>query len=108
MKLLGIYHETPEPVQTVPVPHPVMPKEEPVTTLVLEPTTLVLENPIVVEEKPKAKPKKKPAPAKVEEEPDLNAMTKAKIQEYAASKGVDLDAKMKKAEMIEAYNNSKK
>ena len=101
MKLLGIYHETPEPVQTVPVPHPVMPKEEPVTTLVLE-------DPIVVEEKPKAKPKKKPAPAKVEEEPDLNAMTKAKIQEYAASKGVDLDAKMKKAEMIEAYNNSKK
>jgi hypothetical protein len=88
LELLGIRHKKEEPVQTVPVPHPVVPKEEPVTTLVLE-------DPIVVEEK-------------VEEEPDLNTMTKAKIKEYAASKGVELDTKMKKAEMIEAYNNSKK
>ena len=37
----------------------------------------------------------------VHETPNLNSMTKAKIIEYANSMGVEVDIKMKKAELIQ-------
>ena len=103
LELLGIRHKKEEPVQTEPVPHPEVTEVEDTISITTTTDTITIDTmtydigdvadgdiTITIEEDP------------IIIVPNFQSMTKAQLVEYGASVGIELDMKMKKAEMLEA------